>query len=102
MAYRYFFSKTKYINKIFIKNGGWHFSNIKDVDSVELKLKSYLHHKDYEAEELGKEKIAELIKNNETIYDMFGDKKSKKYGDEAIAKDTTERNLQIVESFSTE
>ena len=81
-----FFSKTRYINKIFIKNGGWHFSNIKDVDSVELKLKSYLHHKDYEAEELGKEKIAELIKNNETIYDMFGDKKSKKYGDEKRKK----------------
>ena len=81
-----FFSKTKYINKIFIKNGGWHFSNIKDVDSVELKLKSYLHHKDYEAEELGIEKIAELIKNNETIYDMFGDKKSKKYSDEKRKK----------------
>tara|TARA_B110000483_G_scaffold138634_1_gene165673 strand:- start:118 stop:993 length:876 start_codon:yes stop_codon:yes gene_type:complete len=81
-----FFSKTRYINKIFIKNGGWHFSNIKDVDSVELKLKSYLHHKDYEAEELGKEKISELIKNNETIYDMFGDKKSKKYGDEKRKK----------------
>ena len=81
-----FFSKTRYINKIFIKNGGWHFSNIKDVDSVELKLKSYLHHKDYEAEELGIEKIAELIKNNETIYDMFGDKKSKKYSDEKRKK----------------
>ena len=81
-----FFSKTRYINKIFIKNGGWHFSNIKDVDSVELKLKSYLHHKDYEAEELGKEKISELIKNNETIYDLFGDKKSKKYSDEKRKK----------------
>ncbi len=27
-----FFSKNKYINKIYIKNGGWHFSNIKDAE----------------------------------------------------------------------
>ena len=76
-----FFSKNKYINKYFVKNGGWHFSNIKNANDIELKLKSYLHHRDYEAEELGYNKINELIKKNETIYDMFGDKKSKKYGD---------------------
>ena len=77
-----FFSKNKYINKTFIKNGGWHFSNIKNASDIELKLKSYLHHQDYEVEELGYDKIKELIKCNKTIYDMFGDKKSKKYGDD--------------------
>ena len=81
-----FFSKKKYINKIFISNGGWHFSNIKNADDIELKLKSYLHHRDYETEELGYEKIKELIKNNETIYDMFGDKKAKKYGNNTRKK----------------
>ena len=81
-----FFSKKKYINKIFISNGGWHFSNIKNADDIELKLKSYLHHRDYETEELGNNKIKELIKNNETIYDMFGDKKSKKYGNNTRKK----------------
>ena len=30
-----FFSETKYINKIFIKNGGWHFSNLKTLDELE-------------------------------------------------------------------
>ena len=81
-----FFSKNKYINKIFIKNGGWHFSNIKNANDIELKLKSYLHHRDYESEELGNSKINEFIKNNETIYDMFSDKKSKKYGDKKRKK----------------
>jgi beta-1,4-mannosyl-glycoprotein beta-1,4-N-acetylglucosaminyltransferase len=81
-----FLSKNRYINKIFIPNGGWHFSNIKNADDIELKLKSYLHHRDYEVEELGNNKIKELIKNNETIYDMFGDKKSKKYGDSTRRK----------------
>jgi beta-1,4-mannosyl-glycoprotein beta-1,4-N-acetylglucosaminyltransferase len=76
-----FFSDSKYINKCYIKNGGWHFSNLKDSKDIELKLKSYLHHHDYEAEELGEKKIDMLIKNNSTIYDMFADKTSDKYGD---------------------
>ena len=81
-----FFSDKKYINKKFINHGGWHFSNLKNVDDLELKLKSYLHHRDYEVEELGKTKIKELMKTNETIYDMFGDKTSKKYGDDKRRK----------------
>ena len=80
------FSNTKYINKYFVKNGGWHFSNIKKVEDIELKLKSYLHHRDYECEELGLEKIDQVIKKNETIYDMFGDKTSKKFGDDKRKK----------------
>ena len=77
-----FFFKNKYINKTFIKNGGWHFSNVKNASDIELKLKSYLHHRDYETEELGYDKIKELIKSNKTIYDMFGDKRSKKYSND--------------------
>jgi len=79
-------SDTKYIKKYFINNGGWHFSNLKNAEDIELKLKSYLHHRDYEVEELGAKKINELIKNNQTIYDMFGDKTSKKYGDDKRKK----------------
>ena len=80
------FSKTKYINKFYIKDGGWHFSNIKNFKDIELKLKSYLHHRDYEVEELGIDKIENIVKKNETIYDMFGDKTSKKYGDDKRKK----------------
>tara|TARA_B100000767_G_C19658475_1_gene489927 strand:- start:181 stop:1056 length:876 start_codon:yes stop_codon:yes gene_type:complete len=77
-----FFSKKKYINKLFVKNGGWHFSNIKNARDIELKLKSYLHHWDYESKEIGLKKIDGLIKENQTIYNMFGDKKYEKYGDD--------------------
>ena len=45
-----------------------------------------MHHRDYEAEELGIKKIDELTKNNQTIYDMFGDKTSKKYVDDKRKK----------------
>ncbi len=81
-----FFSKEKYIDKYYIKNGGWHFSNLKNSDDIELKLRSYLHHCDYEFEELGKNKIEKLIKENKTIYDMFADKSAKKYGEDSRKK----------------
>ena len=77
-----FFSKKKYIDKLFIGDGGWHFSNLKSAFDIELKLKSYLHYTDYKFEELGKNKIENLIKSNKTIYDMFGDKSSKKFSDD--------------------
>ena len=79
-------SDTKYINKYFVNDGGWHFSNLKNAEELELKLKSYLHHRDYEVEGLGIKKINELMKNNLTIYDMFGDKTSKKYSDDKRKK----------------
>ncbi len=81
-----FLSKSRYIDKYFIKNGGWHFSNLKSSEDLELKLKSYLHHRDYETEELGLEKIGKLIKENKTIYDMFADKGSSKYNDNSRKK----------------
>ena len=76
------FSEKKYINKRFINDGGWHFSNLKDAESIDLKLKSYLHHIDYELEEMGKNKIDDLIKSNKTLYDLRADKTSKKFSDE--------------------
>ena len=45
-----------------------------------------MHHRDYENEELGLKKIDQIIKRNETIYDMFGDKTSKKFGDDQRKK----------------
>ena len=76
-----FFSETKYINKIFIKDGGWHFSNLKHPIDIENKLKSYLHHRDFEVENIGLKEISKLVKNNETIYDMFADKRDQKFSE---------------------
>ena len=76
-----FFSKTKYINKIFIKSGGWHFSNLKYPVDIENKLKSYLHHRDFDVENIDLKEISKLMRNNETIYDMFADKREKKFSE---------------------
>ena len=76
-----FFSETKYINKIFINSGGWHFSNLKNPIDIENKLKSYLHHRDFDVENIDLKEISKLMRNNETIYDMFADKREKKFSE---------------------
>ncbi len=76
-----FFSKTKYISIKFINNGGWHFSNIKTAAEIEYKLKSYLHHREFDENPMSQNEINEIIKNKQAIYDLKVDKKVNKIGD---------------------
>ena len=75
------FSKTKYSNIKIFENGGWHFSYIKSPVDIEKKLKSYLHHTEYELNPLGSEKISELIKEKKTVYNLKADSRSNKFSD---------------------
>ena len=73
------FSKKKYRDIIFLENGGWHFSYLKTPENIEKKLKSYLHHVDYDRSPLGIKKIAEIIKSNKAIYDLNIDQRKNKF-----------------------
>ena len=74
------FSKIKYNSIRFIKNGGWHFSNIKSPKEIEHKLKSYLHHREFDEEPLSLDQIDSIIKNKQAIYDLKVDKTVNKVG----------------------
>jgi len=76
-----FFSKTKYNSIKFINNGGWHFSNIKDAKQIEFKLKSYLHHREFDVNPMNVQEIENIIKNKQAIYDLKVDKRANKIGD---------------------
>jgi len=76
-----FFSKTKYIDIKFINKGGWHFTNLKNAREIEYKLKSYLHHREFDINPLSLKKIEEIIKNKIAIYDLTLDKKAQKIGE---------------------
>ena len=76
-----FFSDTKYIDIKIILNGGWHFSNLKTASEIESKLKSYLHHREFDENPLSVEEIDSLIKNKQAIYDLKVDKRVNKIGD---------------------
>ena len=75
------FSEKKYMNIKFIDNGGWHFSNIKSAGEIEHKLKSYLHHREFDENPLSENEIKKIIKNKQAIYDLKVDKKINKIGD---------------------
>ena len=74
------FSKIKYNSIKFIKNGGWHFSNIKSPKEIEHKLKSYLHHREFDQEPLSLDQIDSIIRNKQAIYDLKVDKTVNKVG----------------------
>ena len=74
-----FFSKTKYSNINIFENGGWHFSYIKNPEGIERKLKSYLHHAEYEMNTIDKEKISKLIEEKKAIYNLKVDSRLNKF-----------------------
>ena len=81
-----FFSDKKYINIEIIKDGGWHFSNIKTAKEIEHKLRSYLHHKEFDDVPLSVQEIDKLVQNKQAIYDLKVDKRVNKIGNGSILK----------------
>jgi len=74
-----FFSKKKYNNIEIIKNGGWHFTNIKTADEIHHKMKSFLHHFEYENSGLNPEMIEKLIKEKKALYNYNADQRENKW-----------------------
>ena len=81
-----FFSKTKYTSIKVINDGGWHFSNIKTPKEIEFKLRSYLHHREFDLNPLSVTQIDEIIRNKQAIYDLKVDKTVNKIGNGSILK----------------
>ena len=75
-----FFSNKKFSSIEIIDDGGWHFSNIKTAKEIEHKLKSYLHHREFDLEPLTTSQIEKIIINKQAIYDLTLDKRINKIG----------------------
>ena len=74
------FSEKKYNDILFIENGGWHFSFVKKPEDIEKKLRSYLHHREYDIDPIGVDKIKNLINSKSIIYDHRVDQTQYKFG----------------------
>jgi len=70
------FSSTKHIDLNVIKDGGWHFTNLKTPDEMYEKFMNFGHHDEFRLSGLTIEKIKEKIKKKEMFYDHFADMKS--------------------------
>ena len=73
------FSEKKYNDIFFIENGGWHFSFVKKPEDIEKKLRSYLHHREYDIDPIGIDKIKNFINSKSVIYDHRVDQTQNKF-----------------------
>ena len=80
------FSSTKFNSIKIINDGGWHFTNIKTPKEIELKFRSYLHHREFDLNPLSANQIGEIIKNKKAIYNLKVDKTFNKFGNGDVLK----------------
>ena len=73
------FSRTKYQDIYFVEKGGWHFSYLKTAKNIENKLKSYLHHREYDLKPIGEDGIQKMINNKIPVYNLKVDSKKNKF-----------------------
>ena len=81
-----FFSKKKYSNLSFIKNGGWHFTCLRTPEELEKKLLNYAHHYEFELSGLSVDDIRKFISEKRIIYDYKADQKQFKWSGKSILK----------------
>ena len=70
------FSDTKYIDINIIKDGGWHFTNLKSPEEMYEKFMNFGHHDEFRLSGITIEKIREKINNKEMFYNHLADKSS--------------------------
>ena len=73
------FSKKKYNDIFYVKNGGWHFTNIKSAKNLEIKFSNFLHHVEFEESKLNAQNINEMINENRILYDLNVDQRTYKW-----------------------
>ena len=73
------FSKKKYHDIFFVKDGGWHFTNIKSPEDINKKLMSFVHYRDFEDSGLKLEDLKKLINEKRVMYNHTIDKKDFKW-----------------------
>ena len=96
------FSEKKYNDIFFVENGGWHFTFVKKPEDIEKKLKSYLHHREYDVDPVGIDKIRNLINSKSVIYDHTVDQTQYKFGGGQKLKKTDLEFLPKYISFNKE
>ena len=79
-----FFSRMKYTNLFFVKNGGWHFTCLRTPEQLEKKLLNFAHHYEFEASGLKLKDIKKLILEKRVMYDHTVDQKGYKWSGKSI------------------
>ena len=83
-----FFSKKKYTDLFIIKNGGWHFTYLKNPEDLEKKLLNFAHHYEFKKSGLNRDDIKKFIAEKRVVYDHSIDQKGYKWSGKYILKKT--------------
>ena len=70
-----YFSENKMIDIEVIKDGGWHFTNLKSPEDLLEKFKNFGHHDEFEESRITLEKLKNYIDNDIVFYNHFADQK---------------------------
>ena len=87
------FSKKKYSNISFVKDGGWHFTCLRTPEELEKKLLNFAHHYEYEESGLKITDLKKLISEKRVMYDHNTDKKGYKWSGKSTLKKIDNRYL---------
>ena len=87
------FSKEKYSNLYFVKNGGWHFTCLRTAEELEKKLLNFAHHHEYEESGLNINDLKKLISEKRVMYDHNVDQRGYKWSGKSILKTLEKKHL---------
>ena len=87
------FSKKKYSNLYFVKDGGWHFTCLRTAEELEKKLLNFAHHYEYEESGLNIENLKEMISEKRVMYDHNVDQRGYKWSGKSILKKIDTKKL---------
>jgi len=89
-----FFSELKQRDLQIVKNGGWHFTNVKTPEEIFEKLSNFGHHNEFDESGITIDDIKKSIENKIVHYDHSADlKKSNKYDAEYKLKKIEDKFL---------
>ena len=71
-----YFSELKNTNVDIIKDGGWHFTNVKSPEEIFEKMKNFGHHDEFDISGITLEDIKKKIKEKKVFYNHFADKQN--------------------------
>ena len=78
------FSKKKYSNLHYVKNGGWHFTCLRTPAELEKKLLNFAHHYEYEESGLKLKDLKKMIEEKRVMYDHIAYMKTYKWSGKSV------------------
>ncbi len=88
-----FFSKKKYTDIFFVKNGGWHFTYLKTPENLEKKLLNFAHHHEFKKSGLKINDIKKFMRERRVVYDHNIDQKGYKWSGKSILEKVENKYL---------